>query len=463
MDSQSISERKCFSFTWAIENFSFCWQRDGETILSPAFIVDTIERSKWKLMLYPEHLSGKAYYVSFFLKREKDSKGPIDIKIFLEFSFLAADGSVIMSNEILEYSFHRGAAADFPETLKKELLQSQREQFLPNDILTVRCRIWKNFEEMIEERQCFARTRIGVERRSFVWTVPVSSFYAINYFHIKSILTDRGVMTLKLHLYSELADGLQICLEDERLKCSIFNFYLLDASGNRVEFLKHRVIFAEYRKCFLCPLSIFKEELMKDKDLYFPDDVLTLHCDCSFTAGIVLEEIEKMICQGCPLLMQEKNLTCKDLKSKITSLGLTRILQGNLESLYKENLLWDTKLKTKTGSFPVHKNILSARSPVFKAMFNSDMRERNSKCVNIEDLDDDTVQRMLLYVYTATLPDFQWDIACDLYAATDRMGTLHENKPTVSSKFNAFKIERIEATSRPCKNRDIFSMSVSSL
>ncbi|GFR08010.1 tdpoz1 [Trichonephila clavata] len=53
-------------------------------------------------------------------------------------------------------------------------------------------------------------------------------------------------------------------------------------------------------------------------------------------------------------------------------------------------------------------------------MFTNDMREKNSECVYIEDLDDDTVQRMLLYMYTAALPDFKWDIACDLYAATDK-------------------------------------------
>ncbi|GFX38458.1 hypothetical protein TNCV_2344311 [Trichonephila clavipes] len=50
-------------------------------------------------------------------------------------------------------------------------------------------------------------------------------------------------------------------------------------------------------------------------------------------------------------------------------------------------------------------------------MFSNDMRERNSECVDIENLDDDTFQRMLEYMYTATVPDLQWDIAYNLYAA----------------------------------------------
>ncbi|GFY68314.1 TD and POZ domain-containing protein 3 [Trichonephila inaurata madagascariensis] len=91
------------------------------------------------------------------------------------------------------------------------------------------------------------------------------------------------------------------------------------------------------------------------------------------------------------------------------------------------------KLKTKTRTFPAHKFILGARSPVFKAMFTNDMKERNSECVNIEDLDDDTVQRMLQYMYTATVPDLQWDSACNLYTAANKYVIL-----SLKSKCSSF-------------------------
>ncbi|GFR15874.1 TD and POZ domain-containing protein 3 [Trichonephila clavata] len=420
MDSQSISENKCFSFTWIIENFSFCWQKVGERISSPAFTVDTIESSKWKLMLCPNgELSEKNDSISFYLKREKDSKGPTGLIIFFELSFLAADGSVVLSNGIVEYYFERGTGGGFPNFMKKELFQHERQKFLPADILTARCRMWKKFGQIIEERQCFARTRIGVERRSFVWTVPRFSTCEESTLNIKSILNDEPVMTLKIFLLSTALTHLQVILKDKELKYSTFHFQLLDTSRNRVEFLNLKIIFAEHEDNLLYPLSISKGKLMKNKRLYLPNDILTLHCECTFTDGIVSERIEK-ICQGCPSLIQEENLACNNLKSKNTSLDLTRILQENLESLYKENLLCDTKLKTKARSFPAHKCILSGRSPVFKAMFINDMRERNSECVNIEDLDDDTVQTMLLYIYTATVPDLQWGSACNLYTAADK-------------------------------------------
>ncbi|GFR05688.1 speckle-type POZ protein B [Trichonephila clavata] len=98
----------------------------------------------------------------------------------------------------------------------------------------------------------------------------------------------------------------------------------------------------------------------------------------------------------------------------------TRVLKENLESSYKENFLCDTKLKTKTRAFPAHKFILGARSPVLKAMFTNEMRGKNSEYVNIDYLDDDTVRRMLLYIYTATLQDLHWDSACNLYTASNK-------------------------------------------
>ncbi|GIX99919.1 protein roadkill [Caerostris extrusa] len=84
----------------------------------------------------------------------------------------------------------------------------------------------------------------------------------------------------------------------------------------------------------------------------------------------------------------------------------------------------DVKLKTKTCSFPAHKFILSARSPVFKTMFSSDMRESTCDSVDIRDLEDDTVKRMLRFMYTADVVDLGWNSASDLYAAADKYEVL---------------------------------------
>ncbi|GFR25287.1 speckle-type POZ protein B [Trichonephila clavata] len=228
MDSQSISERRCFSFTWAIENFSFCRKKRGEGISSPKFIADTIERTKWKLMLYPDgDLRGKNDSMSFFLRREEDSKGSTDITIFFELSFLAADGSIIKSSGIGEHSFVRGKDGGFPEILKNELLLSQRQQFLPNDILTARCRMWRKFGQITEDIQCFARTQIGVERRLFVWAIPKFSTFQESCFNIKSISNDKPVMTLKLYQGSKTLVKLLVLFNDRKITHThMFSFSL---------------------------------------------------------------------------------------------------------------------------------------------------------------------------------------------------------------------------------------------
>ncbi|GFX38427.1 hypothetical protein TNCV_2344021 [Trichonephila clavipes] len=130
----------------------------------------------------------------------------------------------------------------------------------------------------------------------------------------------------------------------------------------------------------------------------------------------------------------KKNLTSNSLKSKEILLDSAKTLKENLEFSYKENLLCNTNLKTKTGSFPANKFILSARSPVFKAMFTYDTKEKNSEYVMIEDLDDGTVQRMLQYMYTVTKPDFQWVSTCNLYTATDT--NMHQDEDFKSAVQN---------------------------
>ncbi|GFY66260.1 speckle-type POZ protein-like B [Trichonephila inaurata madagascariensis] len=211
----------------------------------------------------------------------------------------------------------------------------------------------------------------------------------------------------------------EVTAHDQMLKTVNVRLYLVDCSRNRTECLNEEFIFTETIRSALFTLNLSKEELMKNKNRYFPNDILQLYCEWDIITGIVLQEIEKTI-YGSLISIQDWNLTSDGFKSKKIHLDSKHVLKENIESLYKENVLCDTKLKTKTGSFPAHKSILSARSPVFQKMFTNDMREKNSECVEIEDLDDDTVKRLLLYIYTATLPDLLWDSACKLYAAADK-------------------------------------------
>ncbi|GBM76844.1 Speckle-type POZ protein B [Araneus ventricosus] len=100
----------------------------------------------------------------------------------------------------------------------------------------------------------------------------------------------------------------------------------------------------------------------------------------------------------------------------------------------KDNeILSDVCLRAGNKSFPVHKLILSSRSPVFKAMFTSGMREKTSKCIDIPDLDADTLNRLLLYIYKDEVQKLTWEIAANLFEAADKYELL-----TLKEKCSCF-------------------------
>lgn len=79
----------------------------------------------------------------------------------------------------------------------------------------------------------------------------------------------------------------------------------------------------------------------------------------------------------------------------------------------------DVTLIVNDRSFEVHKCILGARSPVFHAMFNVDMTEKQSNRVTLDDLDEDVMQELLIFIYGGKTPNLS-RMATDLLAAADR-------------------------------------------
>ena len=92
-------------------------------------------------------------------------------------------------------------------------------------------------------------------------------------------------------------------------------------------------------------------------------------------------------------------------------------LAENLSKLLNDQDTADFTLKTNTKSFRIHKLIFGARSCVFQAMFQSNMAEGQAGEATIEDLDDDTLEEMIHFVYTGRLSGKQFDKLSLLYAA----------------------------------------------
>ncbi len=94
-------------------------------------------------------------------------------------------------------------------------------------------------------------------------------------------------------------------------------------------------------------------------------------------------------------------------------------LAHDLGSLLTDGFLSNVTIVAGGKEFKAHKAILSARSPVFRAMFEHDMREAIKNQVTIEDLSPEVVQEVLTFVYTGQSPNLK-GMSADLLRAADK-------------------------------------------
>ena len=65
----------------------------------------------------------------------------------------------------------------------------------------------------------------------------------------------------------------------------------------------------------------------------------------------------------------------------------------------------DLTIVCDSETFRVHRNLLCYRSPVSRAMLDSDMREAREEEINIQDMDSTTVRSMINYFYTGEMSE----------------------------------------------------------
>ena len=81
----------------------------------------------------------------------------------------------------------------------------------------------------------------------------------------------------------------------------------------------------------------------------------------------------------------------------------TKELGDNLGKLLEDKESCDMEIHCGGKVFPCHKLLLSARSPVFKAMFQANMKESESGKVTIEDIKPEIMDEILHFIYTGSL------------------------------------------------------------
>jgi len=98
--------------------------------------------------------------------------------------------------------------------------------------------------------------------------------------------------------------------------------------------------------------------------------------------------------------------------------SLSKVMKKILET----STLFDVTLRAGGQEFNAHMNILAGHSDVFSAMFEADMKERNDKVVEINDLTPSTVAILLKYLYYRELREIHENtqFAVDLLRAADK-------------------------------------------
>ncbi|GIY37727.1 hypothetical protein CDAR_421491 [Caerostris darwini] len=135
MEENKVDE---FIFTWVIENFIFCSQRD--VLPSPIFIANNIEETKWVVLLYPRGWTD-TNYIAVCLKNMDDD--PIERGINIEFQL--TDGSeTLTTSKVDNHLFNKKSACTFPNYFPRNAISRSdkvRDVFLPGGNLRLRVRL----------------------------------------------------------------------------------------------------------------------------------------------------------------------------------------------------------------------------------------------------------------------------------------------------------------------------------
>lgn len=262
-------------------------------------------------------------------------------------------------------------------------------EILPEDTLTVCYRIWKN--GMINLQNYEFHTVLN--KVDFIWDIKGFKF---DKYYNQSTLHQQDSLQLISHLF---------CNEDD-------NHRVLFTIQPNVDGFPHIVnanlsIQEDHGKC-----------LDQNKDHNCSKSVWNIkiyeRADVSKNLQIRIKSVIAMS-KECPAFSNdsirpglEQNISKTDFRS-LSNLGSDLLL------LYKNKLNSDAIIKVDGKSFPVHKNILSARSQVFRSKL-----ERNPTTLAVEDVDCATLERLLVFLYSGTLEDLQWELAIELYRAASK-------------------------------------------
>jgi len=185
---------------------------------------------------------------------------------------------------------------------------------------------------------------------------------------------------LKLHSGTREAGGSGSKLESQDVKCSYKTSF--GNEHNRFCFTQSVAIYRH--NCFW-----YDRKFISIAELYANKETLLLNetlCIC-VQMNILWKPVTTHTC--LPITCRRNAETI--IKDEFVS---------DFHKLFNNKQHADVEITCGGQTFYAHKNVLSTRSTVFSAMFDSNMKESTTNQVHLTDIDADTIHCVLTYIYT---------------------------------------------------------------
>ncbi|XP_014227698.1 speckle-type POZ protein A-like [Trichogramma pretiosum] len=153
----------------------------------------------------------------------------------------------------------------------------------------------------------------------------------------------------------------------------------------------------------------------------------------------------------------------KDFSSD-ESVDTNQVQKLEFDWAFLDKKLSDVKLRTASGKeIPAHRLILSAASPVFKAMFSHDTLENKNQSVDIIDISYEITLEMLRYVYTGIIENDKISFIIELLMAADKYAIddlKNKCEMTLSSNLSSENVVDILKVADKCSMKKLKKTAV---
>ncbi|GBM29071.1 Speckle-type POZ protein B [Araneus ventricosus] len=434
-------EQNGFTITWKTENVNFC-RAHKDYLHSPKFVASTLQNTEWilKLDIFRKDMDIDSLKVTL---RRLDSVPDI---------FTVNIGMAIVIPGHSDQDLGKKELASLKKNQEMSFttnnLDSKISELFLDNMLTICCHISMPSVKSVISEKCVAQTRVGVERICCPWRIEN---FSTNYPVVVSLYSSmsNSAHNLESKGITWLTNGflsIKICrkqaVNDGMLQV-IGKISVLDVRGRTKFSTEDKFCFCPNADIWYFQISANKSALFRECQLQLTNDKMVMLCDFTFFTEVTSEIIGYVWLPPVFQSVVENKKTKENLSPKAencydfakyqmnfapkreapcqeNSADRPGRLKDDFKKLYKQRIHCDIVLCAGNKSIPCHKAILCSRSPVFKAMFDNQMKEALRREVEIPDLDGDNLHRFLMYVYSEELEDMDWIIAKKLLYAANK-------------------------------------------